>query len=83
MAQNKKTPVAPVVVTRSGRERFLTPEEVAEWLDTSVQTLATWRCVKRYPLPFVRLGRLIRYRESDVLAFCESRLVMPIAAEAR
>jgi len=55
-------------------ERLLTEREAAEMLAVSHATLATWRCRKRYHLPFIRLGnaRAIRYLESDVLAFIAS-----------
>ena len=83
MAKTKtKTPAAAFVVTRSGRERFLTDHEVAAWLGVTTSTLSIWRCTKRYPLNYVRVGRLIRYRESDVLQFVESRMVSPIALAA-
>ena len=53
---------------------LLTPEETAGILGVTTSTLATWRCVKRYGLPFVKSGRLIRYRESDIAEFIERRL---------
>lgn len=36
--------------------------------------MSTWRCTKRYPLPYVKVGRLVRYRETDVDAFEIARL---------
>lgn len=59
------------------QERLMTPPEAAEILGTTEGTLRVWRCTKRYPLPYVRLGRAIRYRESDVLNFITSRTVTP------
>ncbi len=56
--------------------KLLKPTEVAEILGVSVETLNVWRTTKRYPLPYVKSGRLIRYRMSDVEAFIESRLQM-------
>lgn len=53
--------------------KLLTPEQTAEILGVTVATLATWRCTKRVPLNYVKTGRLIRYREADVLAFIEAR----------
>jgi excisionase family DNA binding protein len=53
---------------------LLTPEEVAEYLGVSVETLNVWRCTKRYNLPYVKAGRLVRYRRADVEAFVASRL---------
>ena len=40
------------------------PRVVAAALGISTQTLANWRCTRRNPLPFVRIGRSIRYRRS-------------------
>ena len=53
---------------------LLTPAEVAERLGVSAATLATWRCTKRYPLSYVKVGRLVRYRIADLDAFEISRL---------
>jgi excisionase family DNA binding protein len=53
--------------------RLLTPKETAEILGVSPQTLSIWRCTKRYGLGYVKMGRLVRYREDDVQAFIESR----------
>lgn len=51
------------------KPHLLTPQEVANRLGVSTTTLATWRCTKRYPLPYVKVGRLVRYRQADVDAF--------------
>ena len=53
---------------------LMTPEEVAEYLGVSSETLNVWRCTKRYNLPYIKAGRLVRYREEDVEAFVVSRL---------
>jgi len=53
---------------------LLTKEQVSEILGVSVGTLAVWRTTKRYHLPYVKSGRLIRYREEDVQAFINSRV---------
>ncbi len=52
---------------------LLGPPQVARELGVSIQTLAVWRCMKRYRLPYVKVGRLIRYRRQDVDAFIASR----------
>ncbi|WP_321855565.1 helix-turn-helix domain-containing protein [Paraburkholderia tropica] len=54
---------------------LLTDEEAAALLGTSVNTLANWRATRRYPLPFVKVGRLVRYRRTDIEAFITSNLV--------
>lgn len=53
---------------------LLKPQEVADRLGVSTTTLATWRCTKRYPLAYVKVGRLVRYRAGDVDAFEIARL---------
>lgn len=52
---------------------LLTPETAAKYLGIKPETLAVWRSTGRYNLPFVKVGRWVRYREEDVLAFIESR----------
>ncbi len=59
---------------------LLTPKQVAERLGITTHTLAVWRCEGRYALPYVKSGRLVRYRESDIAAFIEKRLKTPSAA---
>ena len=51
--------------------KLLTPREVADLLGLSVETLNVWRCTKRYRLPYIKTGRLVRYRADDVNAFIE------------
>jgi predicted site-specific integrase-resolvase len=53
------------------------PEQAAGVLNTSIQTLANWRATGRYPLPYVKVGRLVRYRESDLAAFISANTVAP------
>ena len=61
--------------------KLLSEVETAAALGVSPATLATWRCTKRYPLKFVKCGRLVRYTEPDVLAFIESRTSQPLGTE--
>ncbi len=55
--------------------RLLTAKETSEILGISEQTLAIWRCNKRYGLKYVKVGRYVRYRYGDVLGFIQSRTV--------
>lgn len=56
-------------------ERLLTEDEAAELLAIKPQTLSVWRTNKRYALKYVKCGRLVRYKLSDVQAFIESRTI--------
>jgi excisionase family DNA binding protein len=53
--------------------KFLSTEQAAEYLGVKCQTLAAWRCLKRHLIPFTRVGRLVRYRVSDLDAWLASR----------
>ena len=59
------------------KEQLLTTEQAAELLLLSPQTLVVWRCTRRYALPFIRVGRLIRYRAEDVASFIKNQRVSP------
>lgn len=50
-------------------------EEAAEFLGVRPQTLATWASSRRYVLPFVKIGRRVLYRLSDLNAFIERNVV--------
>ena len=58
----------------NGRNRLLTPKETGGLLGVSVETLATWRSTGRYPLKYVKVGKLVRYRQADVEEFINSRI---------
>lgn len=47
--------------------------EAAKILDTKPSTLSVWRSTGRYALPFVKIGRKVRYRRSDLAAWIASR----------
>ena len=57
---------------------FMTPREASKFLRKSTATLATWRSRGRISKdglggpPFYRVGRSIRYRATDLLAFAET-----------
>lgn len=55
--------------------RMMTREEAADYLGVRPQTLSVWATTGRYDLPFVRVGRCVRYRLSDLDAFIASRTV--------
>jgi excisionase family DNA binding protein len=47
----------------------------AEYLGVTVATLEVWRSTKRYNIPYIKVGRLVKYRKSALDAFLESRTV--------
>lgn len=54
---------------------LLSAKQAAEYLGVTVSTLEVWRCTKRYPIPFIKVGHLVKYRQSALDAFLESRTV--------
>ncbi len=56
--------------------------ETAAMLGIKPGSLPVWRSTRRYPLPWIKVGRLVRYRRDDVLAFLESRTVRPVSTQA-
>jgi excisionase family DNA binding protein len=52
---------------------LLTDEQAAALLGVKPQTLAAWRMSGRYGLPFLKIGRLVRYRRGDLERWLESR----------
>jgi len=38
-------------------------------------TIEVWRSTKRHPMPYIKVGHLVKYRKSDLDAFLNSRTV--------
>lgn len=58
--------------------RLLTEREAAERLGVSPGTLSNWRSARLVKLPFLRLGRTVRYRARDIERFLDSATVNPV-----
>ena len=54
---------------------LLKPQQAADALGVTVNTLAVWRSSGRYSLPFVKVGRKVAYRVADLRLFIERRTV--------
>ena len=48
---------------------LLSRDDAAAFLGISPSTLAKWACQKTVLLPYVKVGRLVRYRKSDLMEF--------------
>ncbi len=59
----------------SAKPNLLSRKEAASYLGVAEQTLAIWKTTKRYNLPVVKVGRLVRYKQADLDAFIASRTV--------
>lgn len=65
---NKQGQVAPVN-SKTEPVILLTRKEAAAYLGIAEQTLAVWKCTGRYYLPCAKIGRIVRYRKSDLDGF--------------
>lgn len=54
-------------------EKLLNDAEAADILNVSPKILSVWRCTGRYNIPFVKVGRCVRYRASDLEKWLDSR----------
>ena len=51
---------------------LLNRKEAADYLGVKENTLAVWESTKRYNLRMIKVGRLCKYRLSDLNAFLEN-----------
>ncbi|MCC7226159.1 MAG: helix-turn-helix domain-containing protein [Burkholderiaceae bacterium] len=49
--------------------------QAATYLGVKPNTLATWHSTKRYRIPYIKVGRLVKYRVSDLDAFLQQRTI--------
>lgn len=61
-------------------QTLLSRSQAAEHLGIKPQTLAVWACTHRYNLPYVKIGRRVMYRRSDLEAFVNANLIVREAA---
>jgi excisionase family DNA binding protein len=65
-----------------GVKRLLTAEEVASLTSLSEETLAQWRSQRR-GIPYLKIGRAVRYDPTDVQAYLEGCRVSVSAPRER
>ena len=54
-------------------ERLYTIEQLADYLQVKKSTIRDW-CHTRF-IPFIKVGRLVRFREKDVLKWLQHRSI--------
>jgi len=72
--QAVQTTAIPTIISRFQSD-LLTRREAAAYLGVTPETLAVWASTRRYPLRFVKIGRLAKYKKSDLDAFIASRTI--------
>ena len=58
---------------------LLTREQAAKYLGVAAQTLAIWAMTGRYNLPVIKVGRLCKYRGTDLDRWLLSRTIGTVA----
>lgn len=54
---------------------LLTRKEAAEYLNITLNTLCRWMKKDTYEMPYVRIGKSIRYRKEDLISFVDRHVV--------
>ena len=62
--------------TRLAQKFVLTPDEPADFLGVSVRTIRHW--VAERKIPYFHLGRFIRFKPAELVAFLDSGRVDPL-----
>lgn len=60
---------------QDSHNELLSRRQAAAYLGVREQTLAIWKCTGRYSLPCIKVGRLVKYRRSDLDRFISDRTV--------
>lgn len=60
-------------LTNFDADQLLDEQAAATYLDLKPGTLSVWRSTGRYAIPFVKIGRNVRYRRADLDAWLEQR----------
>lgn len=55
-----------LAVQHYATKNLLSNEEAAEYLGVTPRTLEVWRCTKRHNIPYIKVGRLVKYRQIDL-----------------
>lgn len=56
-------------------QQLLDDEHAAAFINVSPKTLPVWRSTGRYAIPYIKIGRKVRYRVEDLRAWLDSRTV--------
>ena len=67
---------------KKSSSELLSRREVAMHLGVAEQTLAIWQTTGRYKLPMVKVGRLAKYRLTDLEKFPKKRTIGEVDQES-
>ncbi len=49
--------------------------DAAAYLGVTPRTLEVWRCTKRHAIPYIKVGRLVKYRRTDLDAWLKAQTI--------
>lgn len=70
----RATPHA-LLTSSTNNTDLLTSGEAASYIGVTSRTLEVWRCTKRHWIPYIKVGRLVKYRQAALDAWLTSRTV--------
>ncbi len=71
MPDNSIEPVSKYSASNNDDYLLIDDKETSKILHITPETLAVWRCTNRYDLPYVKLGRKVRYKLKDIHDFID------------
>ena len=65
--------MAAIIRQSASLNDLIDQNQAAQLLHVTPGTLSVWRSTGRYSIPFVKVGRSVRYRIADLYLWIESR----------
>jgi len=59
----------------NAKAELLNNDLAAAYIGVTPRTLEVWRCTKRHQIPFIKVGRLVKYRKSALDNFLDQQTV--------
>jgi excisionase family DNA binding protein len=50
-------------------------DQSANYIGVTPRTMEVWRCTKRHKIPYIKVGRLVKYRKSSLDTFLNQQTV--------
>ena len=80
LGAERDKPATSVAAILKAQSDLVSSEDAAAYIGVQPGTLEVWRCTKRQHIPFLKVGRLVKYRLRDLDAWLASRAVDAQAA---
>ena len=62
-------------------EKLLTARQVSDLLEVKVSTVYDW--IRRGQIPYVKLGRLVRFKKTEIFRWVDSHTLQPRSPRGR